>query len=127
MESQTIGLTAHLNFRGRPITYVCDGVEIAIAKAIPGKHIFKFEDDYKHTVRVITHDWIFETTHLLDDDNVLRTPKSGHLIKRALSRNRVAIYRVEAPNNEPFWGYTDEDEFCVRIHTTFQREEEAES
>lgn len=127
MDPQTIGLTAHLIARGKPIVYVCDGVEIEISKAIPGRTIFRFDDEYKHTVRTRTHDWIFETSHLLDDDDVLRVPKSGHLIKRTLPRNRVAIYRVEAPNNEPFWRYTDEDEFCVRIHTTFQREEEAES
>lgn len=88
------------------VGYLRPGAASAAVRAVPGRSLFRAENDYGVTVRTETRDFIIEADALADE------PQRGDVIVFNGCR-----YEVLAPNNEPVWRWSDVFRVAYRIHT----------
>ena len=81
------------------------GSESRVVKAVPGRTVFRSENDYGRWVRTETRDFIIPAGQLAS------FPERGDVIEFDGGE-----FEVLAPNDEPVWRWSDPFRTAVRVH-----------
>lgn len=102
----------------RPVTYqrtVDGGDQTVDLNATIGQTVFRLDDTYPSGVRVVSRDFLVQTSDLvLDGQTVL--PQRGDVITE-VAGVKSYVHEVSAPGGEPEWRYSDPQRTTLRIHT----------
>jgi len=91
---------------GETVTYVPFGGGGYPVVAVPGRTVFRQQNEYGAYVRTETRDFVVKREHLAAE------PQKGDEIEYAGRR-----YEVLAPGGEPAWRWSDPAHTAYRIHT----------
>ncbi len=94
-------------FAATAVVYVrSTGVRLTAIPATIGVTKFRYTNQHQQIVVTESRDF------LISDKHLNFTPGRGDLIEE-----NGCEYQVSAPNQEPFWIWSDEYRICRRIHT----------
>ena len=102
------------SFMSRSVTYMRAGLELDLLATI-GKTVFRVDLPYGLHERTEARDYLVLAADLILDNEVV-LPMAGDRIQE-VQGDRVYIYGVMAPGEEPPWRYSDPYRQTLRIHT----------
>ena len=105
----------------RTVTYQRGAFSVQV-QATVGQTVFRIDDGYGGSVRVVQRDYLIRGEDLiLEGDEVL--PQRGDQI-RETQGGKVLVHEVMGPGgSEPDWRYSDPQRRTLRIHTKHVGEE----
>lgn len=107
--------TQRKSFASEQVEYRQFGGEVHSVFATPGKTLFRTEDAMGITVREHSFDFL-----ILAEDLGFEPRKGDEIVYRGRK------YEVLAPNSEPIWRWSGNNQDTYRIHTKFVGEESNE-
>jgi len=111
------------NFLTRTVVYQRGQASVQV-QATVGQTVFRIDDGYGGSVRVVQRDYLIRGEDLiLSGDEVL--PQRGDRI-RETQNGKVFVHEVMGPGGgEPDWRYSDPHRRTLRIHTKHVATEDA--
>ncbi len=111
------------SFLTRTVVYQRGDSSVQV-QATVGQTVFRIDDGYGGSVRVVQRDYLIRGEDLvLDGDEVL--PQRGDRV-REVQGNKVFVHEVMGPGgSEPDWRYSDPHRRTLRIHTKHTGTEDA--
>ena len=111
------------NFLTRTVVYQRGQASVQV-QATVGQTVFRIDDGYGGSVRVVQRDYLIRGEDLiLDGDEIL--PQRGDRI-REVQGNKVFVHEVMGPGGgEPDWRYSAPHRRTLRVHTKHVATEDA--
>ena len=100
---------------GLAVTFRRGVFTVADVTAVVGETPFRTDDETGYSVISHSRDYLVAAADLIIDGSVV-TPLRGDEIDEVIDGDTIT-FRVTAPNDEPCWRYSDDDNTRIRIHT----------